>query len=162
MELIVRPMTISDVEEVYRINRSSFTTDVWSRDALEREFRLPYSKKYVIQRGDRILGYCVIWLIKGEAFIMSIAVEKGERGKGIGKVLMNRVIEDLKDKAEVFLLDVRKSNLPAIRLYRSLGFSVVKERKKFYSDGENALLMELKVDRMKDDEDKRQVPEAVN
>ena len=155
-------MLMDDIKEVFRINRASFTTDAWSREAIEREFRLPYSVRYVLELEGKVIGYCVIWLIKGEAFIMSLAVDPALRGKGLGKYLMHEVIKDLSHKAEVFLLDVRKSNLPAIRLYRSLGFSVVKERPKFYSDGENALLMELRSDKIHSDGDKRKAPQAFN
>jgi len=155
-------MLMDDVKEVFRINRASFTTDAWSRDAIEREFRLPYSVRYVLELEGKVIGYCVIWLIKGEAFIMSFAVDPQHRGKGYGKFFMREVIKDLSGNAEVFLLDVRKSNLPAIRLYRSLGFSVVRERAKFYSDGENALMMELRSDKIHLDENKRKVPQTVN
>ena len=155
-------MSESDINEVYRINKSSFTTDAWSRDAIEREFKLPYSVRFVLESDGKVIGYCVIWLIKGEAFIMSIAIERNLRGRGLGRYFMEKIIDDLRNRAQTFLLDVRKSNLPAIRLYRSLGFSIVKERKKFYSDGENALLMELRIDRIKENEDKGKTAEAFN
>ncbi len=162
VKLRVRPMSESDINEVYRINKSSFTTDAWSRDAIEREFKLPYSVRFVLESDGKVIGYCVIWLIKGEAFIMSIAIDKNLRGRGLGRYFMEKIIDDLRNRAQTFLLDVRKSNLPAIRLYRSLGFSIVKERKKFYSDGENALLMELRIDRIKENEDKGKTAEAFN
>ena len=155
-------MLVDDIKEVFKINRASFTTDAWSRKALEREFKLPYSVRYVLELEGKVIGYCVIWLIKGEAFIMSLAIDPTMRGRGLGRYLMDEVIKDLSRKAEVFLLDVRKSNLPAIRLYRSLGFSVVKERPKFYSDGENALMMELRSDKIHSDEDKGKVAQTFN
>ncbi len=145
MGLKVREMTPEDLEEVYRINRSSFTTDAWSREALEREFRLPHSHRFVVEKEGKVIGYTFVWLIKEEAFIMTFAVAPEWRGKGVGRWFLKRVINFLKGKAKVVSLDVRKSNIPAIRLYRSMGFKVVKERPGFYSDGENALVMELKL-----------------
>jgi ribosomal-protein-alanine N-acetyltransferase len=157
MDLSVREMTKEDLDAVYRINRLSFTTDAWSRDAMEREFRLPYSHRFVVESGGEVIGYTFVWVIRGEAFIMTFAVDPGWRRKGVGRWFLGRIIDLLRDKARVISLDVRKSNLPAIRLYRSMGFKVVKERPRFYSDGENALLMELRLDKMRTDvEDKRE------
>ncbi len=152
MGLTLREMREEDLDRVYEINRRSFTTDAWSREALEREFSLPYSIRYVLEDKGEIVGYSVVWVIKGEAFIMVFAVAPEHRGRGVGREFLRMLLEDLKGKAEVVQLDVRKSNLPAIRLYRSMGFRIVKERKKFYSDGENALTMELELGKIHRDE----------
>jgi len=157
MTVRVREMTELDVDAVYSINRRSFAGDAWSREAIEREFRLPYSKRFVLEVDGEVIGYTFIWLIRGEAFIMTFAVDPDHRGRGLGKMFLRRVIDSLSSKVESFTLDVRKSNLPAIRLYRSVGFSVVKERPRFYSDGENALVMELRTGKIGSDEgDKRE------
>ncbi|WP_457601357.1 ribosomal protein S18-alanine N-acetyltransferase [Hydrogenivirga sp.] len=145
MGLQVREMTEEDLDRVYEINRLSFTTDAWSMDSLKREFSLPYSLRFVLEEGDEIVGYAVLWLIKDEAFIMTFAIHPERRGKGLGKSFLSELIERLRGRAKVVQLDVRKSNLPAIRLYRSLGFRIVRERDKFYSDGENALVMEVEL-----------------
>lgn len=152
MDLCIRDMTPEDIDRVYEINRRSFTTDAWSKDAIEREFKLNYSKRYVLEENEDILGYAVLWVIKGEAFLMTFAIDPAFRNRGLGRKFLERIIAKLRGEAQVLQLDVRKSNLPAIRLYRSLGFRIVKERPKFYSDGESALLMELELDRIKGDE----------
>jgi len=90
---------------------------------------------------------------------MSIAIRKDRWGKGYGKRLMTFLIDYLRGKAERFLLDVRRSNIRAIRLYQSLGFKIVSERKRYYSDGENALQMVLELEVK--DENKGKSSEAV-
>ena len=152
MELRLREMVKEDLDRVYEINRSSFTTDAWSREALEREFTLPYSLRFVLEKGGEIVGYSVVWVIKEEAFIMAFAISPEHRGRGLGREFLRMLLQELKGKAGVVQLDVRKSNLPAIRLYRSMGFRIVKERRKFYSDGENALMMELELGKIHTDE----------
>jgi len=152
MGLRIRDMSLDDIDKVYEINKKSFTTDAWSRDAIEREFRLNYSRRYVLEENGNILGYAVLWVIKGEAFLMTFAIDPAFRNRGLGRKFLEKIISKLKGEAQVLQLDVRKSNLPAIRLYRSLGFRVVKERPKFYSDGESALLMELMLGRIEGDE----------
>ncbi len=143
MEITFRLMNPQDIDEVYRINKESFTTDAWSRESIEREFTLPYSHKYVAETGGKVIAYAFLWLIEGEAFIMSLAVDKRYRNLGIGKKLLGHIHKEVEGRAKVVQLDVRKSNLPAIRLYRSMGYRVVRERPKFYSDGETAFVMEL-------------------
>ncbi len=145
MELKVREMTQEDIPTVYEINLKSFTTDAWSRESIEREFQLPYSLRFVLEADSRVIGYAILWLISGEAFIMTFAVEPSYRNRGLGKLFLRELIDKLRGKASVIQLDVRKTNLKAIRLYRSLGFKVVREREEFYSDGESALVMELKL-----------------
>ena len=45
------------------------------------------------------------------------------------------------------VLEVRRYNQPAIALYRTLGFREKGLRHRYYADGEDALLMELELDR---------------
>ena len=58
---------------------------------------------------------------------------------------MNSLIEGCKSqKCNSITLEVRESNLPALKLYEKLGFKVAGKRKKYYSDnGEDALIMWL-------------------
>ena len=141
--LIIRPMKKEDIEEVYKINTESFTTDAWSKRAFEREFELEHSYKYVLELYGEIVGYSILWIIYDQATLMTFAIKREHWGKGYGKKLLEYIIDDLKDKVSSILLDVRKSNLRAIRLYKSLGFKILSERPKYYSDGENAYQMIL-------------------
>ena len=139
----IREMKKEDIEEVYRINKENFTTDAWSRYAFEREFENRNSRKFVLVKDGRIVGYIIYWVIKDEATIMTFAIDKEFWGRGYGEYLLRDTIKKLGVKK--VSLDVRKSNLRAIRLYKRLGFKVVREREGYYSDGENALLMEIEL-----------------
>jgi ribosomal-protein-alanine N-acetyltransferase len=162
-DTVIRPMEAGDVERVYLINRASFTTDAWSREAFHREFKLPYSHKYVAEVEGKVVGYIIYWIIREEATVMSFAVDPSFREEGIGKTLLGKSLRLIGKKAESVVLDVRKSNVRAIRLYKSFGFTVVYEREKFYSDGENALFMKLYLDKIKANErDKGKEPEPPN
>ena len=159
---LIREMTREDIEEVYRINRESFTTDAWSKSTIEREFSLPYSRRFVLELDGKVVGYCFLWIIRGEAMVMSFAIKRSVRCRGYGRKFMEGIVDMLKDSVDTIQLDVRKSNLPAIRLYSSLGFSVIRERPRFYSDGENALVMELKTGRILPDGDTGQKDQRNN
>ncbi len=132
-----------DLEEVINISQECFGKDAWSRKAFEREFQHPYSYRFVMEEEGKIVAYAVVWKIYDEAVLMSIAVKKELWGKGIGKSLMAFLVDHFKGKAKKFILDVRRSNLRAIRLYQSLGFKIIYERQGYYSDGESAFVMSL-------------------
>ncbi len=134
-------MTPEDIEEVFRINQENFTTDAWSRFAFEKEFENKFSKKFVLELNGKVVGYIIYWVVRGEATIMTFAIDKEHQNKGYGEFLLKESLKKI--DAKRILLDVRKTNLRAINLYRKLGFRLVSERKSYYSDGENALFMEL-------------------
>jgi len=135
-------MTPQDLEEVFRINQENFTTDAWSRFAFEKEFQNKFSKKFVLELKGKVVGYIIYWVVGDEATIMTFAIDKEHQGKGLGEFLLKESLKVI--EAKRILLDVRKSNIRAINLYRKLGFKLVSERKSYYSDGENALFMELR------------------
>lgn len=136
-------MQPSDLEEVLRISEECFNSDAWSRQAFEKEFNLDYSHRFVLEEDSEIIGYAVVWQIYDEATIMSIAIKKDRWGKGYGKRLMEFLIEYFKGKVSRLVLDVRRSNIRAIRLYQSIGFKIISERRGYYSDGEDAFQMML-------------------
>ncbi len=135
-------MTLEDIEEVFRINRENFTTDAWSRFAFEKEFENKFSKRFVLELDGRVVGYIIYWVVRDEATIMTFAIDKEHQNRGYGEFLLRESLKKI--NAKRILLDVRKTNLRAINLYRKLGFRLVSERKAYYSDGENALFMELR------------------
>lgn len=96
-------------------------------------------------RVEQGIGYSPInkgrWVKKGH--IVSIAVIPEARRKGIGTALMLHVMKTLKEDYNVdeYYLEVRVSNIAAIRLYEKLGFKRIKVIKGYYLNGEDAYLM---------------------
>jgi len=85
-----------------------------------------------------------IWQAAGdECELLSIAVEPAERGKGLAKTLMEYCCNELaKLGVHKFFLEVRESNIAAISLYKKLGYKKISERKKYYANGEAAIIMQ--------------------
>jgi len=75
--------------------------------------------------------------------IVSLAVLPKARRRGVATALMKKAMEAMKNVygADEFYLEVRVSNMPAISLYKKLGFKAVKVLQKYYGDGEDAYLM---------------------
>jgi len=79
----------------------------------------------------------------GEAELLRIAVDPGRRGEGLGRLLLEACQEDLAIEGMPHLfLEVRVSNLPAIRLYETCGWTSCGRRPGYYPDGEDALLFQ--------------------
>lgn len=85
-----------------------------------------------------MIGYVGVQIICGEGYITNVAVLPAFRRQGVAKALLQRAMQKQMD---FITLEVRRGNLPAIRLYESLGFRQVGVRKDFYSaPREDALL----------------------
>ncbi len=94
--------------------------------------------------GPRIVGYLCRWLVAGEYHILNIAVHPEFRCHGVGTALMaGAVAEGRARKVSLMILEVRRSNLEARRLYRKFGFEERRLRRNYYGPGEDALVMEL-------------------
>lgn len=143
---MIRFMQKEDIEEVYKINKENFTSDAWELKAFERELELDYSYPFVLEKEGKIIGYIILWQVYDEANLMTFAVKKEYQGQGYGKELLKSAIEYFRGRVKRISLDVRRSNIKAIRLYQSLGFKIEGLRPKYYSDGEDALQMMLELE----------------
>jgi ribosomal-protein-alanine N-acetyltransferase len=89
-----------------------------------------------------IAGYICFTLLFDEAEILDVAVMPSQRGHGVGARLVAWTLEFCRHKGASFVaLEVRRSNGSAIRLYQRLGFVQTGERRRYYENGEDALLM---------------------
>lgn len=92
------------------------------------------------------VGFVLARLAAGEAEILTIAVARGHRRQGLGRQMMDAVLRRLHSaRAEALFLEVDATNLPALALYRNLGFREVGERPAYYqgpgNSRSNALIM---------------------
>ncbi len=139
--------------EIRRIDEES----AYMAAILERiYFSHPWSEKAILEEAARgyfiaayfdgvFAGYAGMTEVLDECGICNIAVMPEFRRHGVGKVLVADLIRRAKEKnAFVIMLEVRKSNIPAIKLYEKMGFELVGERKNFYDKPqEDALLYNL-------------------
>lgn len=142
----LRPATDDDLPAILGIEHDSYPSP-WTEQHFRAERVKPYARFLVLtddETDTEVAGYIVYWMLFDEAQILNVAVGLNHRGQGFGKQLVSQAVrEALKGGLKRVTLEVRKSNAAAIRLYSSLGFRVGSERKRFYSDGEDALQMEV-------------------
>ncbi len=139
----VIPMTEEHLDGVMAIETLSFKIP-WSRSAFIDELTTNQMAVYVVAvSGREIIGYGGLWRILDEGHITNIAVHPEFRRCGAGSRIMDMLLEICKREGiKSLTLEVRKSNIPAQRLYENYGFKAEGIRKKYYSDtGEDALIM---------------------
>ncbi len=150
--LIIRPMTREDVDTVMLIELASFRSP-WGRSHFTDELNNPdLSLPLVMEKDGVMVAFTVMWFIVDECHLANIAVHPDHRRKGYGQRLLEAVIaEARKHSCGRVMLEVRRSNTDAIRMYERNGFKKVGVRKNYYHDGfmqdEDAILMDLELKR---------------
>lgn len=135
-------MTSADVDMVAELDKKCFSIP-WSRQSFAEEMENKIAVYFVATDEDNVIGYCGFWQASDEGDITNIAVLPEYRRKGIGGMLVERLIAEANNMELVLLtLEVRKSNVPAQALYKKYGFVPIGERKRYYRDNhEDALIM---------------------
>ena len=125
-------------------------SDPWSRESLTEELSNPLSVYYLCMEGAQVLGYIGTRQLGEEWEIVNVAVRPARRREHIASRLMEWLLADAREKrAQTVFLEVRESNLPAIRCYERFGFRQVGLRKRYYEKPvENALLMAREVEQI--------------
>jgi ribosomal-protein-alanine N-acetyltransferase len=135
-----------DIVEMIAIEKDSFPTP-WSENIFRNEMTSPISRMLVAgaakrQRGG-VWGYIVYWRVDDEVHLHNVAVRRDMRRKRIALRLLAEAIRRSRlEGARWATLEVRRSNLPAQKMYEKFGFSVKGIRPGYYRDtGEDALIM---------------------
>lgn len=139
----IRRMTVDDIDSVVKVERSSFPTP-WERHAFEYEMEKNDAAYYLVCEIDgEVVAHCGAWFVIDQGTITNIAVMPDYRGRGIGRLLLQEVLDYCdNEEIESISLEVRVSNKVAIRLYEKMGFVKGSIRKNYYADNnEDAILM---------------------
>lgn len=163
MSFTLRPMEPRDVPVVAAIDRLSFPTP-WPAAAFRRELKREQATYLVLlnpagdrspafarQEGNwlrrlfnttsrsRVVGYVGFRWKDRKGHITTIAVHPDWRGRGFGDFLLLVALERMDaQEVEVVTLEMRPSNDVAYRLYRKYGFRIMRLRRGYYRDGEDA------------------------
>ena len=143
MTIDLRRLDPDDLDTVEAIERASYPTP-WSRTMFAAELRKPSALAlgaYV--DGGELVGYAFVSRYVDAWHVMNVAVAPAYRRRGIATELLERLFEvTAGDQRRGYTLEVRVSNLGAIRLYEQLGFQSRGIRRGYYTDNrEDALIM---------------------
>lgn len=166
----IEPMRPQDISAVMRIERASFPTP-WTAGGYRRELTQNNIATYFVlcvqdrtapevrrpnwwpdllrkridvgtRTARHVIGYAGYWRLPDEAHITTIAIDPAWRGRRLGEWLVIHLLADAVAHGEERAgLEVRPSNAPARTLYEKYGFEVVKRRRRYYADGEDAVVM---------------------
>jgi ribosomal-protein-alanine N-acetyltransferase len=141
--LIIEEMKKEDLNQVMEIEEKSFS-DPWRESFFSQDIDNESAMPLIARSNDRVVGYVCLWKILDEIQISNIAVAPQLRRRGIGEKMIEKILKIAQEKDyRRITLDVRISNLPAINLYKKLGFSEAGRRKNYYRlPQEDALIME--------------------
>lgn len=130
----IRKGTPDDMEEVAAIEKVSFTNP-WHPHTFRR--LVTQGRVHILVADDEeeeaVVGYAVMWWVHAQGELGNLAVKETHQGRGIGSALLDQLLDDARERGvRDLFLEVRMSNDPAFRLYRSRGFVQVSVRKGYY------------------------------
>ncbi len=133
---MLRIATLKDVNGIKAVENRCFSTP-WSENMIISSIENGCIM-VVAEVDNNIIGYAGVY---PSGDITNVAVLPNEQGKGYGTELVKELINIAKiNNIEKLFLEVRVSNIKAIKLYEKCGFEKISVRKKYYKDGEDALI----------------------
>ena len=147
----IRQFHPDDIKQVVSINQRSLPENYPDQFFMGLHYHAPKAFLIAEYEGE-VIGYIMCRIERGisgfgrrpvkKGHIVSVAVLQTLRNKGIGKALISAGMGGMMDYgATEFFLEVRKTNEEAIGVYEKLGYSVRREIRGYYRDGEDAYLM---------------------
>lgn len=128
-----------DVFDILSLDNENFSNN------FKEAFYLEYIKNQrviVAEKEENVIGYVIFNQILDEAEIYKIVVSKDFRKKQIAFKIMEFFIEELRCNVKKIFLEVRESNIPAIKLYEKCGFVNIRKIVDYYSNPkENGYMM---------------------
>ncbi len=136
-------MTLSDLDEITDTFEKDFPCS-WKVSTLKSELNNLSSQYILIRSASEIIGFAGVWLSVDDAHISNIVVKNSYRNKGIGSLLLEKLIEITKENCKVSLtLEVNTKNIYAQKLYNKYNFKNLGIRKKYYNGTDDAFIMTL-------------------
>jgi len=127
----IRPMRIEDLPKVLAIEARAYEFP-WTEPIFKDCLKAGYSM-WVLDGTAAIVGYGVLSSAAGEAHILNLCVDPRFQGTGMGRRLLNRLIDLARwHQAERVFLEVRPTNTRAIALYHRAGFCEMGHRPNYY------------------------------
>jgi ribosomal-protein-alanine N-acetyltransferase len=141
----IEPLASADeIDAVLAVEEASFTNP-WTREMYLAEFENPGVSYLYVARDDlrQIVGYCAFWRVHDELHINNLAVAPAYRRLGVAAALLAGVLQEGRRLgADRAMLEVRRSNIVALRVYERFGFTVTGVRPGYYSHPvEDALVL---------------------
>ena len=141
--IVYKPLDAAHAAAVAALEAQVMGSDAWNEHLVADELPRPDRIWWAAYDGEQLLGYAGGWVVDGQVQILKVGVDPAQRRRGIARELLARVAADARDLgAATCSLEVRAGNVGAQAFYEALGFHTLGTRPRYYSDGEDALIME--------------------
>lgn len=128
----ITPMTDADLDEVAVVEREAYEFP-WTRGNFEDSLRNGYFGVCMRHVTGMLIGYCVLMPVVDEMHLLNLCVSPRAQRTGAGLALLREAVRITRGKGLAgILLEVRPSNLRAVRLYERFGFVTIGRRKNYY------------------------------
>ncbi len=146
-----KPLRAARAADVAAMEAATMGTDAWNEALVTDDLGRPNRVWWAACQADpsmplpdhaRLLGYAGGLVVDGDVQILKVAVDPEFRRRGIAQELVARVADDARNlNARTSSLEVRASNTGAQAFYERLGYRSLGKRPRYYSDGEDAVIM---------------------
>ena len=148
-QLAYAPMVAGDVDEVYELETSVYPHP-WSRGNFTDSLASGYNGWTLRDDGGTLVGYFLLMTAVDEAHLLNVAVAAPRQGEGLGLFLLDKIVACARGLSmESILLEVRPSNLRALKVYEKYGFTEIGRRKNYYpahnGQREDAIVMRFRL-----------------
>jgi ribosomal-protein-alanine acetyltransferase len=149
----IRIASEADLENIMQIEKACFGNDAWSKSNMKSELLAPHTTYVVAEESNSLIGYAGLSKLASSTSsdIQTIAVSESHRGLGVGRKLMESLLDFArKQNAKEVFLEVREDKPTPQKLYVSLGFNAIDRRENYYQpDGVAAIVMRLDLESQK-------------
>jgi ribosomal-protein-alanine N-acetyltransferase len=131
-QLLYAPMVVGDVDEVFALETSVYPHP-WSRGNFIDSLASGYNSWTLRDDAGALVGYFLLMPVVDEAHLLNVAVARERQREGLGLYLLDKVCACARGLLmESILLEVRPSNLRALKVYEQYGFAEIGRRKAYY------------------------------
>jgi [ribosomal protein S18]-alanine N-acetyltransferase len=136
--MVLRELRWTDIEQLAELERTLFPHDAWSEAVWWAELAGRPRRHYVVDvDAAGVRAYAGLDLGGEVVDLMTIAVAPRAQGHGLGRALLDHLVERARqDGARYLMLEVRDDNAAARALYERRGFTVLSTRRRYYQPGD--------------------------
>ena len=133
----------SDLEYIFEIETKVYDKPYWNKKMLDEVLSGKTENRIWVYELNRIIiGFIIDLRYANEVNILNIAIGKSFQNKGYGSKMVYNYLNRLPRKC-IVLLEVKKNNYKALKIYYKLNFQKLNTRKAYYNDGTDAVNMIL-------------------
>ena len=133
-------LNASNLNEIQNILQESFGNEAWTKDQILSSLNNDSTVFYGLYQNNILISLVSVIITLDDINILDICTANKHKNMGYASKLIEH-IKSIKQNNQTISLEVKRTNQIAINFYKKHGFKIIAERKKYYRDGEDALIM---------------------